>query len=146
MKVSPSKSKDLNQLDLLDADRPQPIQIDPLTMLPTIKGRATLLRAIHLAQEVSGLEDKEIYGPLKIDPSHWTRMKNGKAGIPMDQTFINFMKLVGNEIPLIWIAEACGYDWRTISKHRAGLERENETLKQELADHKRALKLMMEAR
>lgn len=146
MKVSPTKSKNLNQLDLLVGRRPQPIPVDPLLMLDSIRGRSTLLRAIHLAQEVSGLEDKDVYLALDIDPSHWTRIKNGKAALPLDETFMKFMEVVGNEIPLVWIAEACGYDWRTIRKRCSDLEQENRDLKQELADHKRALKLWMEAR
>lgn len=104
------------------------------------------MRAIHLAQEVSGLTDKQIYEALDIDKGHFSRMKSGEGNFPMDERFINFMRLVGNEIPLIWIAEACGYDWGTIRKRCSGLEDENRKLKQELADHKRALKLMMEAR
>lgn len=139
-------SKNLNQLDLLEKPRPQTAVIDHVSMLDTIKRRPTLLRAINLAVEVSGLEDKQIYSPLGIDTSHWTRIKNGTAYFPLDETFTKFLSTVGNEIPLVWLAEACGYDWRTVRKHRSELESENETLKKQLDDHKRTIRLLVEAR
>jgi hypothetical protein len=144
--VCPTVSKNLSQLDLLEKQRPQPAVVDPLSMLSTITRRPTLLRAMHLAVEVSGLEDKQVYDAIGIDASHWTRIKNGTASMPLDETFLNFLNVVANEIPLVWLAEKCGYDWGTIRKHRSGLEDENEKLKKELADHKRAIQLLMEAR
>lgn len=115
-------------------------------MLSTITRRPTLLRAMHLAVEVSGLEDKQIYDAIDIDASHWTRIKNGTASMPLDECFLNFLNVVGNEIPLVWLAEKRGYDWSTIRRHRSDLERENEDLKKELADHKRAVRLLVEAK
>lgn len=115
-------------------------------MLDTIKRRPTLLRAINLAVEVSGLEDKQIYSQLKIDTSHWTRIKNGTAYFPLDETFTKFFATVGNEIPLVWLAETCGYDWRTIRQHRSSVERENEELKQKVADQERVIQLLAKAR
>jgi hypothetical protein len=139
-------SKNLSQLDLLEKQRPQPAIVDPLSMLSTITRRPTLLRAMHLAIEVSGLEDKQIYDAIDIDASHWTRIKNGTASMPLDECFLNFLNVVGNEIPLVWLAEKRGYDWRTIRKHCSELEDENQKLKKELEDHKRAVRLLMEAR
>jgi hypothetical protein len=41
-----------------------------------IFAQPTMTAAIRLAANVSGLEEKEIYLPLKIDASHWTRILN----------------------------------------------------------------------
>lgn len=131
------------QLDLLPSQRPASAED---VSISTIRRRPTLLRAIHLAQEVSGLEDKQIYEALGIDKGHWSRMKAGEAHFPLDERFIGFMDLVGNEIPLIWIAEKRGYDWGTVRKHCSALERENEALKKELDDHRRAVRLLLESR
>lgn len=139
-------SKNLSQLDLLEKQRPQPAVIDPLSMLSTITRRPTLLRSINLAAEVSGLEDKQIYDAIGIDASHWTRIKNGTASMPLDECFLNFLNVVGNEIPLIWLAERRGYDWGTVRKHCSTLEDENRKLKKELEDHKRAVRLLVESR
>jgi hypothetical protein len=128
----------LNQLDLLIKPKPEVDEV-PLEM---IRRRPTLLRAFQLAQDASGLEDKEIYGALDIDASHWTRIKNGTASLALND-FVPFMHVVRNEIPLIWIAEKSGYDWSTIRKHRSDLERENERLRQELAERDRAIGLII---
>ena len=108
-----------------------------------IRRRPTLSRAICLSLEVSNLEDKEIYGELDLDASAFTRIKKGTAWLPQDERFNRFMDVVHNEIPLIWLAESRGYDWSTIRKHRSNLERENERLKQELADRDRLLALAL---
>lgn len=135
-------SKNLHQLDLLPKPRPAP----PDVSIDTIKRRPTLLRALHLAAEVSGLEDKQIYEAIDVDASHWTRIKSGAAHFPADERFLNFLNVVNNDVPLIWLAEKRGYDWSTVRKHRSCVERENEALKEELADHKRAISLLLEAR
>jgi hypothetical protein len=134
---------DPGQLSLLPSHRPD--SADDVS-IATIVRRTTLLRAIHLAQEVSGLEDKQIYDALGIDKGHWSRMKSGDGNFPVDERFVNYLNIVGNEIPLIWLAEKRGYDWGTIRKHCSELERENEELKKELADHRRAVRLLVEAR
>lgn len=63
--------------------------------------------AIVLAITASGLDDKEVYLPLKIDGSHWTKIKKGEAHFPLDK-LTDFMDLVGNEIPLQWLANRRG--------------------------------------
>ncbi len=63
--------------------------------------------AIVLAITASGLDDKEVYLPLKIDGSHWTKIKKGEAHFPLDK-LCEFMDLVGNEIPLAWLANRRG--------------------------------------
>lgn len=67
----------------------------------------TFTAAIRLAANCSGLEEKEIYVPLKIDASHWTRILNGAAHFPTDKLEL-FMDLVGNEVPLQWLAHRRG--------------------------------------
>lgn len=136
-------SKSLHQLELL-ASKPQP-HVEEVS-IATIRRRPTLLRAWHLAQEISGLEDKQVYGPLQIDASHWTKIKNGSASPPADERFLQFMDVVHNEVPLMWLAEARGYDWTTIRKHRSDVERRLAGVEQENADLKRMLALALDTR
>lgn len=138
MKVRPTESKELSQLDLLPQMTPHVEEV----AISTITRRTSLLRALHLSIETSGLEDKQIYGALGIDASHWTRIKNGTAALPPDK-IAKFMDVVRNEILLIWLAEFRGYDWTTIRKHRSDLERENERLRQKIADQERAIGLII---
>jgi hypothetical protein len=139
-------SKNRKQLELL-VGRAQP-HIEEVTpqLIRLIKNKPTFLSAWNFAAQLSELEPKQIYGPLQIDPSHWTKITNGAASPPADERFVQFMDVVGNDIPLIWIAEKRGWDWTTIRSHRSDLERENEALKKELDDHKRAVRLLVEAK
>jgi len=137
-------SENRQQLELIpiaDAHR------EPVTpeLIQLIRRRPTFLRAWNFAQEVAGLEDKQIYGPLKIDSSHWTKIKNGSASPPADERFTRFFDVVQNEIPLIWLAESRGYDWLSIRKHQSDQERRIFQLEQENRDLRRAMSLWSEA-
>lgn len=139
-------SKSRKQLELLTGrDQPHVEEVTP-QLVRVIKNKPTLLSAWNFAAQFSELEDKQIYGPLGIDPSHWTKITKGTASPPADDRFLQFMDVVGNDFPLIWLAEARGWDWLTIRKHRSNLERENEALKEDLAAHKRTIQLLVEAR
>jgi hypothetical protein len=131
----------LQQLDFIPVGSPHQEEVTP-DLLRAVRRRPTFLRAWHFAQELSGLEDKEVYGPLGIDASHWTRIKNGAASPPADERFVQYMDIVHNEIPLIWLAESRGYDWQTIRKHQSDLEKENARLRKELEDRDRAMSLL----
>lgn len=63
--------------------------------------------ALCLACQSSGLEDKEIYGALRIDAGYFSRMKKGEASLQVDlvQTFC---EVVGNRIYLEWQAYQVG--------------------------------------
>lgn len=138
-------SKDRKQLELL-VGRTQP-HVEEVTpqLISKISRKATLLDAWNMSIADSELEDKQIYGALQIDASHWTKIKNGVASPPADQRFVQFMDVVGNEYPLIWLAVKRGYDWLTIRKQCSDLERENQDLKRELEVHKRAVRLLLES-
>lgn len=68
-----------------------------------VRAQPSFRAAIRLAANASGLEEKEIYMPLKIDGGYWTRIMNGDANFP-DDKLERFMDLVENEIPLEWLA------------------------------------------
>ena len=72
-----------------------------------IFAQPSMTAAIRLAANVSGFEEKEIYLPLKIDASHWTRILNGQAHFPTDK-LDQFCNIVGNEIVLAWWAHRRG--------------------------------------
>lgn len=130
----------MNQLDLLARRKKARVENVPIDM---IRRRPTLIRACHLAMEVAGLEDKEIYGELDLDAGAFSRIRKGTAWLPQDERFVRFLDLIQNDIPLIWLAEKRGFDWSTIRPHRSDLERENERLRQEIADRDRSLSLIL---
>lgn len=138
-------SKSRKQLELLTGrNQPHVEEVTP-QLVRVVKNKPNLLAAWNFSAQFSELEDKQIYGPLGIDASHWTKITKGTASPPADDRFLQFMAITGNEFPLIWLAEACGYDWLTIRKHCSDLERENQELKKELDVHKRAVRLLLES-
>lgn len=136
-------SKPRQQLELLPSQKAHVEEVTP-DLIARVKRRPTLRHAWNYAQEISCLEDKTVYEALEIDGSHWTKIKKGRASPPADESFVRFMDVVQNEIPLIWLAEKRGYDWSTIRPHRSDLERENERLRQELAERDRSITLFLE--
>jgi hypothetical protein len=134
-----------NQLELLPSAQPH---VEPITpeLIQSIKRRPTFLAAWNFAVDFSALEDKQVYGQLDIDGSHWSKIRSGRAFPPADERFNRFLDVVRNEIPLVWWAEARGYDWTTIRKHRSAEQREIADLKDENRDLRRTLALMMDAK
>ena len=80
----------------------QPISDDVIRMQPDF------LSAIKLAIQVSGLEPKQIYNDLDIDKSTWSKILDGIFAFPTNK-YESLMDLVGNEIPLVWLAYKRGY-------------------------------------
>lgn len=85
----------------LRLSRPKPVAEE------VIFAQQSFTAAIKLAANVSGLDEKQIYRDLAIDAGHWTRILNGDAHFPVDK-LCEFMDLVGNEIPLQWLAHRRG--------------------------------------
>ena len=99
------RSKLLHAVDdpqrALPLAKPQPVDSS------VVHAQRSLSASIKLAGNVSGLDEKQIYRELDIDPGHWTRIMNGDANFPIDK-LEQFMDLVGNEIPLQWLAHRRG--------------------------------------
>lgn len=89
------------ELPLARAPKPEPVAIE------VIQAQRSFSGALCLAVNISGLEEKEVYIPLKIDASHWTRIMKGDANFPVDK-LNDLCDLLGNEVPLIWWARSRG--------------------------------------
>lgn len=75
----------------------------------TIMKRRDLLGAINLMFDASGLDDKEIYLALDIDPGHFSNIRRGKPSAHFPINKLNAaMDLCQSEIPLIWQAHSRG--------------------------------------
>lgn len=90
-----------NELPLARHAEPNDV---PIEMIRRQKSAAS---AFCLACQSSGLEDKEIYGSLKIDAGYFSRMKKGEASLQADQVH-QFCEVVGNRIYLEWQAYQLG--------------------------------------
>lgn len=89
-----------------------------------VVAQPSFLASIKLCISLGGFEaDKQVYGALDIDASHWTRILRGDAHFPVDK-LIDLMDLCGNESPLIWLAHARGYDPASLRQRETETERE----------------------
>ncbi len=100
-----------------------------------VAAQPNLTAAINLCISASGLEDKEIYIPLKIDKGHWTRIRQGNAHFPVDQ-LESLMLLCSNDVPLRWVARRRGFDLKAREDHKdkkmRELEQQNQNLRNEI--------------
>ena len=69
--------------------------------------------ALNLSVTTAGLDDQDIYIPLNISASVWSRIKTGKVSLDADK-IPQFTELTGNDIYLRWIALKCGYECKPI--------------------------------
>lgn len=122
--------KPVEQLTLLGPEKreSQPVNEE------VIRAQPSHLRAIQLAIQVSGREDKEVYMPLAIDKSTWSNILGGKFAFPTNK-YEQLYDLT-NEIPLRWLAYRRGYHlvpMRTEQERRiAELEEKNAELRKEI--------------
>jgi hypothetical protein len=72
-----------------------------------IRRQKSASAAFALACTSSGLEDKEIYASLGIDPGYFSRIKKGEATLQADLVS-TFCDLVGNRIYPEWVAYSLG--------------------------------------
>lgn len=123
------------QGELLLIRKPKPLPV----ALEIVHAQPSFRAAIRLAANVSGLEEKEIYLPLKIDAGHWTRMMNGEANFPDDKVE-RFMDLVGNDIPLEWLAFRRGMRLVMLESEAERLLRQEREKNHELTKENRLLR------
>jgi hypothetical protein len=100
-------SKDLRPVDEqgeLPLSRKAEANEVPVEMIRRQKSAAA---AFALACQSSGLEDKEIYAALGIDPGYFARIKKGEATLQSDLVPL-FCEMVGNRIYPEWIAYSIG--------------------------------------
>ena len=109
------KSQEVTQLDAFAPPGAAPAVVSD----DLIRSQPTFTAAIALAQIVAGLDDKQLYGPLGVDHAQWSRIRGGSANFPPNK-LVDFMSLVGNNIPLQWLAFKRGFDLRPL---RSDLER-----------------------
>lgn len=123
------KSTNLNQLDAfaIPARAPGPVTDGVIFAQPDFN------RALALSQSIAGLEDKEVYGPLKIDPGLWSRISSGSAHFPMHR-YPEYRQIVGNDVLLKWIANRCGYELKPLA---SDLERRLAQAEADLAEERR---------
>jgi plasmid maintenance system antidote protein VapI len=90
--------------------------------------------------EISDLTPKQIYSPLGIEQSQWSRIIAGTAFLNPDLKF-QLMDVCGNDVPLRYDAFMRGYE---LIRVKSDLETENHRLRQELEDERRVVRRLGE--
>lgn len=103
----------------------QPVSVEVIDKQPN------LLSAIMLSIQVSGREEKQIYGPLRIDKGTWSKIMSGQFSFPTNK-YEQLMNLVGNEVVLIWLARRRGKGLHDLEDSKDKRIRELENGNQEL--------------
>lgn len=98
-------------------------------------------QAIELARRTAGLEKKEIYLALGIDPGTWSKIEESTASLA-DKQKADFAKLVGNNIYLEWV---CFQHGCTAVLIKSEAERQVDELKARLAERDTELRVLMKA-
>ncbi len=89
------------ELPLTRASKQQPVSDE------VIRACRSFLEAFNLQVNVSGLDEKEIYISLKIEASHWSRMRKGEVHFPLNK-LNDLCEVCGNEVALSWWARSRG--------------------------------------
>lgn len=103
-----------------------------------IARETTLGGSIALCARAAGLEPKQVQAELKTDKAQWSRWESGAEGIVWPK-FEALMDLCGNEAPLLWMAQARGFDLASMRKRESETQRENRLLREENAALRRVL-------
>ena len=110
----------------------------PVEMIQRQKSAAA---AFCLACQSSGLEDKEIYGALSIDPGYFSRIKKGEATLQAD-VVAAFCAVVANRIYPEWVAYSLGC---TLVQIKSETERRLEEALSALAEERTKVRVLKDA-
>ena len=94
--------------------------------------------AISLCVQLSGLEEKEIYLALSVDPGHWSRIMKSDAHFPVNK-LSDLMDMCGNEAPLIWLSHRRGYGLVVL---KSEAERRLEAAEHALIEERKKVKVL----
>lgn len=94
--------------------------------------KKSLGAAIALCAELAGLEPKQICAELALDKAQWSRWESGSEGVIWPK-LDGLMDLCGNNAPLLWMAQARGYDLSAMRPVESSLERDNRILREQNA-------------
>lgn len=96
-------------------------------------------QAVVKCTDAAGVQDKTVIADLSYDPkasvdaATWSRIKHGTAS-PSWPTLDALMDAMGNELPLFWALHQRGYDPGSLRRYETDVERENRSLREQLAE------------
>lgn len=94
--------------------------------------------AIELTLELGGKTAKEAQIDLGLDKAQYSRWQSGDEGVRVPKLFA-LMDYCGNDVPVLWLAHARGWDLHAMRRVETEVERENRLLREENAALRRVL-------
>jgi plasmid maintenance system antidote protein VapI len=108
------------------------IEAQPPVVLATLAVKPTMTHAIRHCFENPGLDASQAASLMGIQEAQFSRIMSGTAHFPTNR-YGELMDVMGNEAPLMWLANSRGYELRRI---QTDVEQENERLRAELAQER----------
>ena len=97
---------------------------DPID-LDVIRRQPSFMAAVDLCITAAGKEPKQAYMELEIDKGQWSRIRAGQSHFPHDK-LERLMDLMGNDIPLAWLAHRRGKGLHLLESEQQRLLREKD--------------------
>ena len=94
-----------------------------------ISRQPSFTRALVVCADLAGWEEKQAADAAGIDPSTWSKLKNGTAHFPHER-LSTYQRRCGNWLPLQWLARDAGFG---LVRLETVLERELRVTKEKLA-------------
>jgi hypothetical protein len=110
-----------------------------------IRSKRTAGAAFTLACDASGLEDKEVAMPLKIDAGTFSKMKKGMATLNAD-LLRDFCQVVGNTIYAEWLAYQVGCTLVMIQTEAERIATEERARREEAERENKLLRQLLQGR
>jgi len=131
----------MNHVDPSQFSIPMTAQVQAVDPALIVK-QPTMTKALQLCQTLSGKDDAQFYGPDGIvkDQAQWSRIMGASPhNFPHDKLNL-FMDLAGNEVPLMWLLHARGYDLNSLRHLETETEKRLRLAQEENAALKRVLR------
>lgn len=87
-----------------------------------IMRKPSLGAALDLCLEAAGLEPKRLQADLKLDKAQFSRWQSGHEGVNWPKLSA-VMDRCGNDVPVLWMAHARGFDLRSMRRVESETER-----------------------
>ena len=104
-----------------------------------ISRKPTLGKAIELCADLGPLNHKLLQDKLGVDKAQWSRWISGQEGIKWERLH-KLIDICGNDVPVLWMVQALGYDLTAMRRIETTLERENRLLREQNAALLRVLR------
>lgn len=136
-----------DRLPSVDAQAQQALKLgwqarDSDLSVAMVARQPSMLAAINMCVQASGIEDYKIARQLGLDKAHWSKIKSGHLHFPPN-LLAPLMAICGNYAPLQWLANAVGFDPTQLHPLRSDLEKKLEATQAALEESRRENQMMM---